>query len=326
MSGERVSVIIPVFNREETLEGCVNSVLSQSHRDFEIILIDDGSTDNSRALCESFCKKSSEIKLILSEHLGVSGARNLGLEAASGDFVFFLDSDDIIHPLTLEELVSGFRGSDAKMGGTNVKNFYNHHFDELTKRLCADTTPRPTRYLKNEEALEESFTHQTPLNLIGGAIMRRDFIADTRFRNEFFISEDYLFIYENLIKGANCVFLDTPRYFARIHKNNSSRAYDFNAFYSRFNRRVTVWKSEEALGRQRYADIQKRDAFSSFNLCIRKNKPHSADAKKMRQVLKKYRREMSAAFSLGTKALLFTACFMPSAYSLLNKARSRVKK
>lgn len=90
----KVSVIIPIYNTEKYLQDCVDSVLHQSFGDFEIILVDDGSTDNSPKLCDEFCEKDARVRVIHKKNEGLSMARNDGLANATGDYVLFLDSDD----------------------------------------------------------------------------------------------------------------------------------------------------------------------------------------------------------------------------------------
>ena len=99
-----ISVIIPVYNTEKYVEECIESVLAQTYTDFELILIDDGSEDNSREICREMGRKDDRIRLIQMEHRGVSAARNAGMDAAVGKYLFFLDSDDMIHPQLLEAL------------------------------------------------------------------------------------------------------------------------------------------------------------------------------------------------------------------------------
>ena len=89
-----LTVVIPVFNAERYLEECVGSVLAQTFRDFNIILVDDGSTDSSPLLCDSLARRDSRIRVIHRKNGGASAARNEGLKAAGGRFVHFIDSDD----------------------------------------------------------------------------------------------------------------------------------------------------------------------------------------------------------------------------------------
>lgn len=98
----QVSVIIPVYNRETFIAECLDSVLNQTFQDFEIIIVDDGSSDNSVDICRQYEAKDARIKLLMQEHKGVSAARNLGLDNAGGEFVYFLDSDDKINNIFLE--------------------------------------------------------------------------------------------------------------------------------------------------------------------------------------------------------------------------------
>lgn len=101
-----ISVIIPIYNVEQYLNECVESVLRQSLRDLEIILIDDGSTDTSGIICDEYLRQDSRIKVIHQKNGGLSAARNAGLKVAIGDFVYFLDSDDYIESTALEQLVN----------------------------------------------------------------------------------------------------------------------------------------------------------------------------------------------------------------------------
>ncbi|MCU7618344.1 glycosyltransferase family 2 protein [Chryseobacterium sp. PBS4-4] len=96
MNAISVSVIIPIYNTEKFLSETIESVLSQSFDDFELILVNDGSTDNSGIICENYLKKDNRIQYFIQENSGVSVARNLGLSKAYGEYVFFLDSDDIL--------------------------------------------------------------------------------------------------------------------------------------------------------------------------------------------------------------------------------------
>ena len=89
-----ISIIVPVYNAEKTLPQCIDSILSQKYSDFEVLLIDDGSTDNSGRLCDTYSQKDKRIRVFHQENQGVSAARNLGLEQMKGEFVTFCDSDD----------------------------------------------------------------------------------------------------------------------------------------------------------------------------------------------------------------------------------------
>ena len=102
----RISIIVPVYKAEKYLPRCVESLLSQTYRELEIILVDDGSPDNCPEICDGYAEKDSRVKVIHKENGGVSSARNAGLEAASGDYITFVDSDDYVDGQMYEKMLS----------------------------------------------------------------------------------------------------------------------------------------------------------------------------------------------------------------------------
>ena len=113
-----ISIIIPVFNTIQYLPRCLESVLNQSFTDFELVLVDDGSTDGSGETCDAYAQKDSRIRVYHQENGGVSSARNLGLDHATGDWIYFVDSDDEVLPDGLQTLVNCISDEvDIVMGG-----------------------------------------------------------------------------------------------------------------------------------------------------------------------------------------------------------------
>jgi len=119
-----ISIIVPVYNAQEYLNCCINSVIYQTYRDFELLLIDDGSTDKSGAMCDTFALLDKRIKVIHQKNGGTSSARNIGIEHATGEFITFLDADDSLEKNALEalsvqsDLVIGdfhFKGTDRHL-------------------------------------------------------------------------------------------------------------------------------------------------------------------------------------------------------------------
>ena len=101
---ELISVIVPVYRVEKYLERCVKSILSQTYKNLEVILVDDGSPDQCPAICDACAEKDARVKVIHQENKGLSGARNAGIDAASGEYLAFVDSDDYVSPHFIEEL------------------------------------------------------------------------------------------------------------------------------------------------------------------------------------------------------------------------------
>ena len=109
----KVSVIIPVYNIEKYLKKCVESVEAQTYQDYKIILVDDGSTDESGKLCDALAQKNEKIIVIHQENKGLGGARNTGIQACDTDYIMFLDSDDYIHPQLLEKCLDTVKNNDC---------------------------------------------------------------------------------------------------------------------------------------------------------------------------------------------------------------------
>ena len=317
-----ISIIIPVYNRENVVEECINSVLAQSYQNFEIVIVDDGSSDNTYSICKFLAEKDPRIKLFKGEHGGVSAARNTALDKADGEYVFFLDSDDVIHPLLLETLVTEMVHTGALIGGTDVVNVSEKHWYKVKDNLANTDVGEPA-YKTNEETLEALFYGKSPFGCIGGVMMSKALIADTKFSTDIYIGEDFYFIYQNLIKGASSIFLKQKWYYVRLHNNNSSWDYSFNGFYTRFYRRKLVWMSEQALGRTEYADLQKRDAFGVYCSCISKHATHNKECSKMQKVLKKHSKDILPVMKGKQKIVYVLYVYFPVILKLLLKLKKK---
>lgn len=122
-----VSVIVPIYNNEKYLPRCIESIIRQAYSDIEIILVDDGSTDSSGTICDKYAAKDERISVIHTSNCGVSSARNKGLDAACGEYVYFVDSDDIISRNAIEILVALIGNYDMSFAG--------HAIYDTNKRL-----------------------------------------------------------------------------------------------------------------------------------------------------------------------------------------------
>lgn len=311
-----VSVILPVYNRKTLLPDCMESLFAQSHHQLQIILIDDGSTDGTLELCRDYAARDSRVLLLEGAHRGVSAARNMGLEAATGKYLFFVDSDDAIHPQLIKTLYDAMESHDAPMGGTRVINVPASRWQELPGHIAKQNTPGRISFHCFEETIHEVYYGQSPFGLIGGTMFRRDFVGQTRFSTELFIGEDYYFIYQNLIKGASSVFLKQKWYYCRIHGSNSSGSYGYDGFWTRFHRRKLVWESEDALGRPENAAKEKHSAFMAYLTCVKVNQMPKADLKKMCAVMKQHRKIILPALNFPRKIRFWVTVYFPFTHRL----------
>lgn len=139
----KISVIVPIYNVEKYVEECIHSILGQTYKNLEIILIDDGTTDSSGILCEQLEKKDARVILIRTTNKGVSAARNIGIKKASGKFILFVDSDDYLLKNSIENMAASSREVDLVVGAIIYRNDYkvfkrNQFF--LNNQLKDETT------------------------------------------------------------------------------------------------------------------------------------------------------------------------------------------
>lgn len=170
-----ISVIIPVFNVEEYLQRCLNSIVSQTYGNFEAILIDDGSSDNSPQLCDDYKERDCRFQVIHQSNQGLSAARNIGLDIAKGDFVTFVDSDDWISTDYLSELYSLAKSTQADIAIANHQ--LTTIFPAKGKRI-----KRTIKIYNQQGALFELIAKQNqPFVISCGKLYRKELFNEIRF-------------------------------------------------------------------------------------------------------------------------------------------------
>ena len=132
-----VSIIIPIYNTEKYLPSCLDSVLAQTHHNLQVLLIDDGSTDNSGKIADKYAKKDSRIKVIHQPNQGQSAARNTGLKHSTGKYISFTDSDDEIKPEFIASLLAHYDGSNASLSVCGI------HYKRLNNNSASDVYINP---------------------------------------------------------------------------------------------------------------------------------------------------------------------------------------
>lgn len=193
-----VSIIVPVYNGEKFITRCVESVLAQTYTDFELILVNDGSKDNSGAICDALAQKDNRIRVIHQKNGGVSRARNRGLDAAKGDVIGFVDADDYLAPTMLETALLEMGNADICM------------FDLITIWDSGKTEPDTIPLLPDACTLIRTEITPEQLLLMAGSacrcLYRAKLVQDIRFPVGIKFSEDRIF---NLYAMGK---MDTLRY------------------------------------------------------------------------------------------------------------------
>lgn len=251
-----ISVIIPFYNSEKYIRSCIDSVLAQTYPHFVLILVDDGSEDGGPGICEMLCKKDPRIRLVRQEHKGVSAARNLGIEASAGKYIFFQDSDDMIHPQLLEALFN-LQESDRSAISAEKIIYLKERQQESADWEKKDRGVQKSRYLENKKAIDH--IKKPIISGIGGKMVLRKAIGSIRFRESLSHGEDTLFLYQLLLKGADISVLYCDWYCYRIREGSLSRDFSVLACQDRYRVERYICSKEMKSGRKENAILREWD-------------------------------------------------------------------
>lgn len=187
-----ISIIIPIYNGEQYIEKCLNSLLAQTYPFFEIILIDDGSTDNTKSICESFL--SSKIKYFYQSNSGVSSARNKGIQIAKNHYILFVDVDDVISNTALEMFVKNYQNSETLLMLHRMPSYIS----------CQES------YDNMNEVINMILMNQFD-GFITGCLFEKKLVG--RFDENTSYMEDMVFLIQYLLKVEKCVFINANYYY-----------------------------------------------------------------------------------------------------------------
>ncbi|WP_185959505.1 glycosyltransferase family 2 protein [Planococcus salinarum] len=203
---DKITVIIPIYNVEDYLKKCVESVINQTYKNLEILLINDGSTDSSGSLCDSFALTDSRIRAIHKKNGGISDARNTGLEAATGEFIAFLDSDDWVDPEMYEVLHDLLILHEADVSICRFKNIHNDMIEDgSTGKIAVYDN---IGALKAIAKIENNFflTHN-----VWNKLFKSELVKKFRFLKGK-IAEDLYFTPKVIHASERCVYIDKAMY------------------------------------------------------------------------------------------------------------------
>lgn len=231
-----ISVIVPIYNVEKYLSRCIDSILAQTYLNLEIILVNDGSTDNCLVICEQYLKLDDRIKLVNKKNGGLSSARNAGLKIISGDYVSFIDSDDIIDP-TMYSAVNDVLINHRP--DVITTNFYDYDIDNIRYKIVRNELPYEKLLEVNE--IRKYFVKPFYGNFLGiipsacTKIYRKSFLIDNHlfFDDSLKRTEDYWFNFEVFKRALTVYAMDKAFY--HYFKNDTSimrtfREDDFDNF------------------------------------------------------------------------------------------------
>jgi glycosyltransferase involved in cell wall biosynthesis len=205
-----ISVIVPVYQAERYIGQCIDSILAQTFADFELILVDDGSKDNSGKICDEYAEKDSRVRVIHKENGGVAHARNDGMANAAGEYICFVDADDRMDDTMLEHCVSCIKENGADI-------LRHGHITEIWKdgRCAAEekvSAPGFAKALSHNQIAEEMEQFwRNCSNYVWNYFFKKDTIADIEFP-DIKVSEDHIFVLKAIQRCEKICFLEEEPY------------------------------------------------------------------------------------------------------------------
>ncbi|MGP1586915.1 MAG: glycosyltransferase [Treponemataceae bacterium] len=236
MKSELISVIIPVYNAENYIRECLESIINQTYKNLEIILVDDGSTDNSGKICDEYAQKDSRIKVIHKENVGQQKARMSGIKIATGDYVSFIDSDDYIELNTYQTFYKQFcAGYDVICFGMNLvdqnRNFISLRTDKLPEKLY-ESQEDIAFVLKNFISCDKNdYTSYGILNSLATKVIKKTIIDKIIEKDIYYIriGEDFQFTLLALLQCKSIFITHTPFY--NYRQNSDSVTHNLHENY-----------------------------------------------------------------------------------------------
>lgn len=238
----KVSVIVPIYKVEKYLDRCIQSIVNQTYKNIEIILVDDGSPDNCPKICDDWAKKDSRIVVIHKKNGGVSSARNLGLERATGDYITFADADDFIDETMYEKLVDSAVQKESDVVLCRFSYFYEEtekenkimevNLDKLSKEKIFPFLLKVGMYARNDSLETENI-----MGCIWRGIYKKDIIKNVRFQN-LSICEDTIFIIDVFKRNPKISIVND--YLYRYVQRKTSAVHQFNE--TKINNRINAYK------------------------------------------------------------------------------------
>ena len=204
MNEELITIIIPIYKVEKYLKRCINSIINQTYKNLEIILVDDGSPDNCGKICDEYEKKDKRIKVIHKENGGLSDARNIGINKARGNLISFVDSDDYIENDCIEILYRNMKNNDCDISICSYQSFY----DEIKLKHEKEKII----ILNNEEALENLLYQKNTTTSAWAKLYKADLFKNIRYPKGK-ICEDLDTTYKLFEKSKKIVISSLEKYY-----------------------------------------------------------------------------------------------------------------
>ncbi|GKU75833.1 glycosyltransferase family 2 protein [Paenibacillus sp. L3-i20] len=267
-----VSIIVPVYNAEQHLERCITSLLLQDYSHYEILLINDGSTDRSGTICEEFHHSNPIIKVFHTENKGVSAARNYGIECAKGEFIQFVDSDDDVERDYISGMIKDSRSVDLVISGLRQVRYHDGSMTLLQELVCK----KEGNFAQTELSLFfNDMIQSSYVNYCYGKLIRRQLLIEhnIRFREDISLGEDTLFVID-LLRRCKYICLSTNISYNYVIHSDQTLTYKYRSdkflILSRLHKEIVAFCLEQNCYDSVSETLQKR-YMETIRFCLDEN-------------------------------------------------------
>lgn len=314
MMGEKISVIVPVYNVEAYLERCVESILQQTYTHFELILINDGSTDSSGQICDHLASQYENIKVYHIENAGVSNARNMGIQLATGSWVTFIDSDDFVTQDYLATLASAVEGLNVGFAIAPLHHIKNGIVTDIPSHSGK------TELWSTEETMKELLMTTRTSFFPVAKLFKRDLLADEKFNTNYHLAEDALFLTELLLKTrCSCVFIDKPVYYYDHREGSATTSVNRHVFDTIEVYKQIIAQVSQAFPNLKY-ELKNRECWSYITvydkIIFTSREEYQKEKAELRNWIVQHRREIwkDAYFTTFRKVAILSLVISPWLY------------
>lgn len=211
-----ISIIVPIYNVEKYLEDCINSIINQTFKNFELILVDDGSTDKSGEICDKFVHIDNRIRVIHQVNKGISGTRNMGIDISKGKYILFIDGDDYIHPKMCEILYNQIEFNNSDLAIFQFKRTKKDYYNQIINNIGTINAMK----ISNKKALEKLYIEgNSEFIFCWSKLYKKELFDNIKF-DEGRIYEDQLISKNILYRANNIIYLPIPLYYYRYRQGS----------------------------------------------------------------------------------------------------------
>lgn len=320
-----ISVIVPIYNVENYLPACVDSILNSTYQDLEVILVDDGSPDGCGEICDRYAAKDSRVRVIHQPNQGVSAARNAGLDAAKGEYIAFVDSDDVIHPQMMETLLNLINSGNydfSMVHGVRVQDKgigYNYVVDVTPLDLSSSTIISRDEYI---QLLADLSADSYQFHVIWNKLYRKDFVVGHKFRKMSF--EDVEWLNRVNLKLTKGILVEAEMYYyiqrasSTMHTDMDIREIDrIHCYYKCLNEIPTELSTCRAIMLKTLYSVIFSNRHATRGTALAQQVEHQSN-----KIYSETKRELlRSRLSWARKLRILILYNFPSLYSLLLKLR-----